>query len=533
MTAPLGNKEGRGKTVPVVTPEQAVAMIPDNAIVTISSSSALGCPDLTLKALGERFEKSEQPRDLTFISPIAAGDMYGVKGIDHVAIPGLMSRIIAGSYPSGPSSIDPPRVRQLIDSDSIHAWNLPSGVLFQMHRAAAARQPGVTSRVGLDTFIDPAREGGTMNRVTPKNLVFSRRENDEDFLFYPAIEPDVAIIRATTADEHGNLTFEHEGSPLGALDQAYAAHNNGGLVIAQVKRTVGFGKLHPRDVRVPGILVDVVVVDPDQRQTTMTDYDPALSGDTTDAPSEPMPEPGLDTAIAVRSSKFLQHGWTVNLGFGISALVPAVLRETEVGKSLTWVIEQGAVGGTPLTGFAFGCARNPDAIVQSVDQFTLLQGGGFNAAMLSFLEIDQFGNVNVSHLPSRTHVTAGVGGFADIVSSAPKIIFSGFFTAGKKEITLADGVVTITKDGTIPKLVKNVSQVTFSGRQALLQGQEVYFVTERCVLELRPEGLTVIEVFDGVDLQRDILDVAEFPLIVSDSVSSAPLLTRIGGANDV
>lgn len=372
-----------------------------------------------------------------------------------------------------------------------------------------------------------------MNRVTPKNLVFSRRENDEDFLFYPAIKPDVAIIRATTADEHGNLTFEHEGSPLGALDQAYAAHNNGGLVIAQVKRTVGFGKLHPRDVRVPGILVDVVVVDPDQRQTTMTDYDPALSGDTTDAPSEPMPEPGLDTAIAVRSSKFLQHGWTVNLGFGISALVPAVLRETEVGKSLTWVIEQGAVGGTPLTGFAFGCARNPDAIVQSVDQFTLLQGGGFNAAMLSFLEIDQFGNVNVSHLPSRTHVTAGVGGFADIVSSAPKIIFSGFFTAGKKEITLADGVVTITQDGTIPKLVKNVSQVTFSGRQALLQGQEVYYVTERCVLELRPEGLTVIEVFDGVDLQRDILDVAEFPLIVSGSVSSAPLLTRIGGANDV
>ena len=524
---------GRGKSVPVMSAADAVGLIPSDATVTISSSSALGCPDLVLAALGERFEKTASPTNLTFVSPIAAGDMYGVKGIDHVALPGLMSRIIAGSYPSGPSSAEPPRIRALIDANKIQAWNLPSGVLFQMHRAGAARQPGVISRVGLDTFIDPRREGGAMNDTTPRDLVSRRTDFGEEYLFYPSVRPNVAIIRATTADEHGNLTFEHEGSPLGALDQAYAAHNNGGIVIAQVKRTVPFGKLHPRDVRVPGILVDAIVLDPHQRQTTMTDYDPALSGDQSKAPaSEPL-EPGLDTAIAVRASKFLQPGWTVNLGFGISALVPAVLSGTEKGQSLTWVIEQGAVGGTPLTGFAFGCARNPDAIVQSVDQFTLLQGGGFQAAMLSFLEVDRYGNVNVSHLPSRTHVTAGVGGFADIVSSAPLIVFSGYFTAGKKSLELDGKSLKIREDGTTPKFVQDVSQVTFSGERALIQGQRVFYVTERCVLELTEDGLTVVEVIAGVDLERDILNKAQFPLRVSESLQTTQLFTSLDEVNNV
>jgi acyl CoA:acetate/3-ketoacid CoA transferase len=515
-----------GRHVPVLTAREAVEKIPSNSLVSISSSSALGCPDFVLAALGQRFQESAEPKNLTFISPIAAGDMYGVKGIDHVSQVGLISKIMAGSYPSGPSSMEPPKIRQLIDQNLIQAWNLPSGVLFQMHRAGAAKQPGVTTKVGLDTFIDPKREGGAMNSVTPTDLVVHRSEDGEDYLFYPAIRPHVTILRATTADEHGNLTFEHEGSPLGALDQAYAAHNNGGLVIAQVKRVVKFGELHPRDVRVPGILIDAIVLDPNQRQTTMTDYDPALSGDKVENPILPEPEHNLETAIAVRAAQFLSPGWTVNLGFGISALVPSILSGEEIGASLTWVIEQGAVGGTPLTGFAFGCARNPDAIVQSVDQFTLLQGGGFNAALLSFLEVDQFGNVNVSHLPSRTHVTAGVGGFADIISNAPMLVFSGYFNAGKKNLELAQSELKINLDGSIPKFVKHVSQVTFSGSRSLELGQKVFYVTERCVLELRKEGLTVIEIIHGVDLQKDVLEKADFPLLVSKDLKTVGLLNR-------
>lgn len=515
------------KRVDVVTADQAVSLIPDDAVVTISSSSALGCPDLVLEALGRRFEKTSMPNGLTFVSPIAAGDMYGVKGIDHVSRPGLMKRILAGSYPSGPSSAEPPRIRQLIDSNQVMAWNLPSGVLFQMHRAGSTRQPGVMSRVGLDTFIDPTQDGGAMNEITPRDFVSRRREGDEDYLFYPAVHPNVAIIRATTADDHGNLTFEHEGSPLGALDQAYAAHNNGGIVIAQVKRTVSFGQIHARDVRVPGILVDAIVVDPNQRQTTLTDYDPALSGDRSDDLQPDSFEPGLESAIAVRASEFLEPGWIVNLGFGISALVPAVLGGSDKGSTLSWAIEQGAVGGTPLTGFAFGCARNPDAIVQSVDQFTLLQGGGFQASMLSFLEVDQDGNVNVSHLPGRTHVTAGVGGFADIVSSAPLIVFSGFFTAGKKKLQLVGNSLQIDEDGDTPKFVERVSQITFSGKRARLQGQRVVYVTERCVLELVEGGLMVTEIVSGVDLEKDVLAKASFPLQVSDALKVVPLVSSL------
>lgn len=514
----------RGKKVPVMTGPEAAALIPDNATITISSSSALGCPDFVLKAIGERFEKEQHPKNISAISPIAAGDMYGVKGIDHISKKGLLKQIIAGSYPSGPSSFEPPLVRQLIAAEEIDAWNLPSGVIFQMHRASASRQPGVFSKVGLDTFIDPRISGGALNKRTPKDLISIENFKGEEWIFYPSVQPDIAIIRGTTADEHGNITYEHEGSPLGALDQAYATHNRGGIVIAQVKRVVEYGQLDPKSVRVPGMLVDAIVIDPDQWQTTMTPYDPALSGEEFN-PSEELSQLdySLETVIARRAAAFLNDGWIVNLGFGISALVPRALSEDERRVEVTWVIEQGAVGGTPVTGFGFGCAHNADALMQSVDQFTLLQGGGFNAAMLSFLEVDEKGNVNVSDLPGRTHVTAGVGGFADITSSAPIIVFSGYFTAGKKEIELSESGLNIISDGSIAKFVPAVSQITFSGQRALKNGQKVFYVTERCVIELRKEGLTVVEVAPGVDFQRDVLDRASIELKVASDLKVTDL----------
>lgn len=507
------------RKVPVLAADEAAALIPDGALVSVSSSSALGCPDAVLGGIGDRFAATGSPRNLTTVHPIAAGDMYGVRGIDQLARPGLLTRIVAGSYPSGPSSAEPPLIWQMIERDEVEAYNLPSGVLFQMHRAGATRQPGVLSEVGLDTFVDPRRDGGRMNASTNEDIVRVEVRDGHEWLFYPAVRPDVAIIRATTADEYGNLTFEDEGSTLGALDQAYAAHNNGGVVIAQVKRLAAGGTLPPQQVRVPGILIDALVVHEDQWQTTQTAYDPAISGQIRRPLEVIEPAPwGLEKVIARRAAQELRHDEIVNLGFGISALVPRVLVEEGLADAVTWVIEQGAVGGVPLTGFAFGCALNPQALMPSIDQFTLLQGGGFHRAMLSFLEIDEQGNVNVHHLAGRRHVTAGVGGFADITSRAANIVFIGNFTAGRKEIALQDGRLVIGTDGAVSKLVERVGAVTFSGRRALAQGQRVTYVTERCVLELRPEGLTVVEIAPGVELERDVLDKAEFKLRVADDL---------------
>ncbi len=264
----------------VISAEQAALLVRDGDVVTVSSSSGLGCPDKVLAALGNRFAAEGHPSDLTTLHPIAAGDMYGIRGIDHLARPGMLKKILAGSYPSGPSSLPMPEIWRLIVEETVAAYNLPSGILFDMHRDAAAKRPGVLTKVGLDTFVDPARQGGAMNQRAAAEAVVKKVDfAGDEWLFFPAIAPRVAILRATTADERGNLSFEHEGAFLGGMDQALAARNNGGVIIAQVKRVVRAGSLKPQQVHVPGTLVDYIVVDPEQMQTTQTFYDPAISGE--------------------------------------------------------------------------------------------------------------------------------------------------------------------------------------------------------------------------------------------------------------
>ncbi|WP_208722822.1 acyl CoA:acetate/3-ketoacid CoA transferase [Rhizobium vallis] len=499
-----------------LTPAEAAALIPDGAVVTVSSSSGLGCPDLMLKAIGERFDATGHPRDITTLHPIAAGDMSGIKGVDYIARKGLLKRIIGGSYPSGPSSSEPPLIWQMITGNEIPAYNIPSGILFDIHREAAAKRPGVLTKVGIDTFVDPWRQGCAMNELASEHPVVKRVTFEgDDWLFFPAIVPQVAIIRATTADERGNLTYEHEGAYLGGLDQALAARNNGGIVIAQVKRITKEGSLKPHDVRVPGMLVDYVIVDPDQKQTTQTAYDPAISGEIfRPLDSFRVPEFNVQKVIARRVAQELQSGSCVNLGFGISANVPRILLEEGLHGAVTWVIEQGAVGGVPLLDFAFGCASNADAYMPSPYQFTYFQGAGFDASLLSFLEIGKDGSVNVSKLSFRPHVTAGAGGFVDITARAKKIVFSGMFNAGAK-LSIADGALLIEKEGKLKKLVNEVEHVTFSGKRAIEQGQDITYVTERCVMKLTPEGIVLTEIAPGVDLRSHILDQSEFPLIIA------------------
>ncbi|MCB1332859.1 MAG: acyl CoA:acetate/3-ketoacid CoA transferase [Roseivivax sp.] len=508
----------------VVSAAQAAARIRDGAVVTVSSSSALGCPDLVLAAIGARFEAEGHPRDLTTLHPIAAGDMYGVKGIDHLAKDGLLTRVLAGSYPSGPSNLPMPEIWKMVVEDRIAAYNVPSGILFDMHREAAAHRPGVLTRVGLKTFVDPLREGCAMNaRGAAAPIVHRVEFGGETWLHFPNILPEVCILRATTADERGNLTYEHEGAYLGGLEQAIAVRNNGGLVIAQVERVTAEGSLRPHDVRVPSHLVDLVVIDPHQKQTCETPYDPAISGQIMRPWSSfHLAEHGIEKVIARRAAMELKGGMTANLGFGISAMVPRILLEEGHPEAVTWAIEQGAVGGMPLTGFAFGCASNAHGFVPSPQQFIYFQGAGFDMSFLSFLEVDVQGNVNVSKLGKKPYLTAGCGGFVDITAHARKIVFSGWFEAGA-EVELTDTGIFVRRPGKFTKMVDRVEHVTFSGERAREQGQDVLYVTERCVMRLDEQGLVAVEIMPGIDPARDIVAASAGRVRIAKDARTLPL----------
>lgn len=500
----------------VKTAAEAVELIKDGAVVAVNSSSGLGCPDAVLAALGDRFDRTGSPRNLTSIHPIAAGDMFGTKGVDHIAKPGCLKKIVGGSYPSGPTKADPPLIWQMIVKNEVAAYNIPSGIMFDMLREGAGKRPGVLTKVGMDTFVDPDQDGCAMNEAARAEPIVRRETFDgEDWLYFKAIHPDVAIIRATTSDQRGNLSFESEGAYLGAMEMALAAHNSGGIVIAQVRRIARNGSIRPHDVRVPGILVDHIVEAPDMLQTTATPYDPAISGELIrPLDSFHLMDFGVQKVIARRVAQEIRNGWAVNIGFGVSANVPRIfLEEGQHGKA-TWVIEQGAVGGIPLLDFKFGCSANAEAFVSSPHQFAYFQAGGFDCSLLSFLEIGADGSVNVSRLAATPHRTAGAGGFVDITARARRIVFSGTFNAGAK-MHIEDGRLVIDKEGHTAKIVPAVDHVSFSGKRALAQGQIAKYITERCVIELRSEGLTVTELAPGLDLERDVLSQSGTPLRVA------------------
>jgi acyl CoA:acetate/3-ketoacid CoA transferase len=514
------------KRKPILAPEDAARLIPAGATVTISSSAAQLVPDKVLAGIARRFQETGEPKGLTVVFPLAVGDSFGTVGLDHLAHPGLIKRLIGGSYVNGPASKPAPKIYAMILNDEIEAYNFPLGPLLHLHRDIAARKPGVVTKIGLGTFVDPRDRGGRMNRVTPPDLVEVVELLGEEWLLYRAFPVHVAIIRGTTADTHGNLTFEHEGTFMGVLPQAMAAHNSGGTVIAQVKRVATAGTLAPQMVKVPGILVDAIVVDPDQRQNTGMAYDPAISGEIRAAqlPIEPVPL-GPEKIVARRALCQIRPGDLVNLGFGISSLVPTVAHEEGVYDRLNFTVEQGSIGGLPLTGFAFGASHNPEAIVDSAAQFDLIDGGGIDVGCLAFAEVDGSGNANVSRLAAQPHVLAGAGGFIDLSQGLRKIVFCGTLTAGGLEVHAADGRLTIVQDGRFQKFVAATQQVTFNGRRAAEQRREIWYITDRCVFRLGPNGLVLAEVAPGVDVDRDIRAKIGFPLQVSPDCK--PMDTRI------
>ncbi len=490
---------------PILTAGEAAGLIPNGAVVTVSSSAAQLVPDKVLAGIEARFLASGEPRDLTVVFPVAVGDSFGTIGLDHLAHPGLIRRLIGGSYVNAPASAPSPKIYAMIHADQVEAYNLPLGVLMHLHRDIAAKKPGVITKIGLGTFVDPRDQGGRMNRVTPPDLVEVIHMLGEEWLLYRGFPVDVAIIRGTTADEHGNLTLEHEGVVLAVLAQAMAAHNSGGKVIVQVKRVSVPGTLPPHQVKVPGILVDALVVDPEQRMNTGIAYDPAISGEirTAGYPVKALPL-GPEKVIARRALCQLHPGDIVNLGFGISSLVPQVALEEGVFDHLHFTVEQGAIGGLPLAGFAFGASHNPEAIIDSPAQFDLIDGGGITVGCLSFAEVDAFGNVNVSRLTAQPHVLAGAGGFINIAQGTRNLVYCGTLRAGGLDIRVEEGRLHIVRDGKFPKFVARTQHVTFNGPLAAMQGQEVWYITERAVFRLAPDGLLLTEVAPGIDAVRDI-----------------------------
>jgi propionate CoA-transferase len=499
----------------IMTAEEAVRLVQDDN--TVSTCGIIGAlvPEKILAALEKRFLETGSPRNLSAVFPVAVGDIFGLPGADHFAHEGMIQRVIGGSYVTAPASGPPPKLVGMVYQNRIEAYNFPMGVLMHLHRELAAKRPGLITQVGLKTFVDPRLNGAKMNDRTTEDLIELISLNGREYLFYRSFPIDIAIIRGTTADEQGNLTMEHEGSFSVMLALAMAAHNCGGKVIAQVKRITGRGSLNPQLVKVPGILVDAVVVDENQKQATGISYDPAVSGELKRPLGKIEPAPlNIEKIAARRAFLSLRKGDIVNLGFGIPSLISVIAAEEGLVDQVTFTIEHGAVGGVPLTGLQFGSAWNPEALVDSASMFDFLTGGGITAASMAFAEVDGEGNVNVSRLNKVPHALSGAGGFIDILHSVKRIIFCGTLTAGGIEGEVKDGRLRMVKEGKVIKYVPQLQHRTFDARFAIEKGQQVIYVSERAVFQLTPEGLILTEIAPGFEV-REIQAVVQFPLKIS------------------
>jgi propionate CoA-transferase len=514
----------------VIDAATAVASIRDGE--TVASVGVIGwiTPDKVLRALGDRFRETGSPRNLTFYFPCGTGDAQGIKGMDHVAQEGLMKRIVSGSYinPADPKTGKRPELMRLIRENRIEAYSWPIGASMHWLREVARKSPGYLTRVGLGTYVDPDLGGGKFTELAKDPLIQKITLNGEELLFYPTWPLDVAIVRASSADEYGNLSFEDEALVSSNMGLVLAAKASGGRVIAQVRRIVSTHSRPASAVGIPGMFVDSIVVDPAMMMASETPFDPTYFGGTrlrlADLPRPPM---SADKVIAARGAREVRKRELSIFGFGAAADIPLVMAEQGLfddgALSDYWfTTEHGSYGGIVMSGWQFSANVNPDAIVDGLYQFDVIDGGLCPFAALAFAQFDASGAVNVSRFGAAN---PGAGGFIDIAQNARRLVFTGTFTTAGLETTCDDGRLNIVRDGKVSKFVQTAESVTYRVAEGVRQrGQQAMIVTERAVFEVAADGLVLVEVAPGVDVRRHILERMDYaPARIVDPL---PLMDR-------